>query len=243
VDATGKYDNGPVCFLWVMSFQPVNTRTLIDLYSKNPVLCVLATINSRLHHFPFITIPPPNMTTDTYTSLLLHPVLAFSQGSGSPTQSTDHPCPIHWDLRVSSVNARLHGDPNRPLTFGHLASPATQPTVGALDITCGIFEKWPIEVRRPEGIAVADVLEAIRSTLRQRISHTEWEDFSESQRQKIEVVFNERWMAAEDPDATRQNGVLRIDCLLQRTIFAGLSVSLETGDTCILTLRRRQPQQ
>ncbi|KAF8182060.1 hypothetical protein BJ912DRAFT_602221 [Pholiota molesta] len=135
------------------------------------------------------------MTTDAYTSLLLHPVLAFSQGSGSPTQSTDHPCPIHWDLRVSSVNARLYGDPNRPLTFGHLAGPATQPTVGSLDITCGIFEKWPIEVRRPEGIAVADVLEAIRSTLRQRISHTEWEDFSESQRQKIEVVFNKRWMA------------------------------------------------
>lgn len=183
------------------------------------------------------------MTADAYTSLLLNHVLAFAQGSESPTQSTDHPCPIHWDLRVSSDNARLYGDPNRPLTFAHLASPATQPTLDSLDITCGIFENWPIEVRRPEGIAVADVLEAIRSTLLRRISHAEWEAFSESQREKIEVVFNERWMAAEDPDATRQNGVLRMDCLLQRTIFAGLSVSLETSNTCILTLRRRQPQQ
>ncbi|KAF9476954.1 hypothetical protein BDN70DRAFT_811415 [Pholiota conissans] len=177
------------------------------------------------------------------STLVLNPILAFTQGGGSPTQATDHPCPIHWDLRKSSVEARLNGDPNSPLTFGHLGRPATDPKLDSLDITCGMLEKWPIKVRRPEGIDVIDVLENIRKTLLCRVSRTEFERFSKGQQEKITAVFVERCNKAQDPDKARENGVLRLDCLLQHTIFAGLSVSLDKEKTCILTLRRRQQPQ
>ncbi|KAF8962573.1 ectomycorrhiza-regulated small secreted protein [Flammula alnicola] len=171
------------------------------------------------------------------SNFTIHPLLVYSQHDVVP----GHVCPVYWDLRESPDNARdiANPNPNEPLTFANLAQPATLPSLDSLDITCGLFSgDWPIKLRRPEGITVGDVLEAIHTTVTRRISHDEWNELSERQQERIKVVFDNRWKAAMDSGECRQNGVLRVDCLLQHTLFGGLSVSVETDNTCILTLRR-----
>lgn len=169
-------------------------------------------------------------------SFNIDPLLAYSQHSAD---AAPVPGQFKWDLRQSSESARRI-NPDQDITFADLARPATQPPLGSLDITCGIFPgDWPIKIRRPEGITVSDVLEGIRKALLQRISHAEYAAYPENQKQRIAAVFNSRWLAAPDPATCRQNGVLRLDCLLYHTMFAGLSVSLDNPRSCILTLRRQ----
>lgn len=174
------------------------------------------------------------------TDFTMHPLLSYSQHNVLGGDVAGHPCLTTWDMRTPTEYAR-YTKHDQPLTSTDLAQPATQPPLESLEITCGFFPgNWPITIRRPRGITVGDVLEAIHTAIIRRISHAEWEAFSERQREGIKIVFNNRWQAAADPDVCRQNGVLRMDCLLQHTLFGGLSVSLETEDSCILSLRRRR---
>ncbi|KAF9485128.1 hypothetical protein BDN70DRAFT_675245 [Pholiota conissans] len=169
----------------------------------------------------------------------MHHLLVYSQHNVLGGDVAGHPCLISWDMRTPTEYAR-YIDHDQPLSFNDLAQPATEPSLESLEITCGFFPgDWPIQITHAGGITVGDVLDAIHNTIIRRISHAEWNLLSERQQDRIKVVFNNRWQAAADPDVCRQNGVLRMDCLLQHTKFGGLSVSLEADDSCILSLRRQ----
>jgi len=165
----------------------------------------------------------------------LHPLLQFPQHDVVP----GYCCSILWDLR-ESPEAALHVDnPDKPLSLCDLSQLATAPPCHNLRITCDVLpETWPIEVRRPEGVTVGDVLHTIHSVLDRRIIQYEWDRICEKQRSRIGDVFDNRCMMAMQREESRANGVLRVDCLLLHTLFAGLSASPDEEDTFILTLRR-----
>lgn len=170
-------------------------------------------------------------------TVLLHPLLSYSQYDLVPGTSS----PIVWDLREPPESA-LHVDNlDKRLSPNDLSQFATNPPCLTLCITCDIFpEPWPIEVHRLKAITVGDVLRTIHSVISRRIIQSEWDQISEKQRKRIGDVFDNRCRMSLQREECRANGVLRVDCLLSHTLFAGLSVSPDENDSFILTLRRPQ---
>ena len=165
----------------------------------------------------------------------LHPLLLYNQYPVIP----GHCCPLHWDVRHLPDSAKRVLSADQTITPFYLSRLATNPPTAILHITCEIFPgEWPIEVRRLEGITVGDVLHAIHTALMRPIRRQEWDQLCEKQRSRVEVVFEERCKMADDREECRSRGILRVDCLLQHTLLAGLSVSLVKDCSCILTLRR-----
>jgi hypothetical protein len=87
---------------------------------------------------------------------------------------------------------------------------------------------------------VRDVLEAIHNVTRVPLTVAEWDGLSQKQQERIKRVFDLRWRAAVVPEKERKGGVRRLDCLLQCTRFAGLSMSYDNDFECILTLSRNE---
>lgn len=165
----------------------------------------------------------------------LHPLLRYNQHA----VASGHCCPLLWDLRSPPELAKRVVNADQAITSFYLSRLATNPPTAILHITNDIFPgEWPIEVRRLEGITVGDILHAIHTALMLPIRRQEWEQLSEKQRGRIDLVFEERCKMSIDREESRSRGVLRIDCLLQHTLFAGLSISLVKDCSCILTLRR-----
>lgn len=187
----------------------------------------------------FPSSPSSSNSRTPMTEFTINPLLGYSQHDLAPqTLGGPFPCPIAWDMRRPTEYAHYIGS-DQPLTFADLAQFATQPLRESLEITCGFFPgDWPIKITRPAGITVTDVLEAICASMRRRISHAEWNALSEREQGRIKKEFDTRWQAADDSGECRQNGVLRKDCLLQHTLFGGLSVHPGMQDRCILSLRR-----
>lgn len=210
-------------------------RECIHPYTRDAVPLCLWAIHYKYWHLVFRLLLIPLMSAFT-----IHPLLAYSQPQTLPGYVT----PLIWDLRQSPDDARHVANPESSLTFAALAQDATTPALDTINITCGIFPAdWPITVHRPEGINVGDVLEAIYAAVQRRISHQEWEQLSPKEQEQIRLVFEERCTQAPVYDDAHNNGVLRVDCLQQHIFFAGLSISLEADQTCILTLRRVTPRR
>jgi hypothetical protein len=166
----------------------------------------------------------------------LHPLLQYSQhdvGGG-------HCCSILWDFREQPLTSVRHiSSFDTPLSEFELSQHATSPPLTLLHITCDVLpERWSIEARNLQGVTMRDVLEAIFISLNAQLKLEEWERLCLKQRDRISVVFDARWRASMDPRNVWTHGVARVDCLLQHTWFAGLTMSLEGQDICILTLRR-----
>jgi hypothetical protein len=169
------------------------------------------------------------------SDFIIHPLLLYSQHDISP----GHCSSILWDLREPPGAARPVLNLEEHLSLLELAQLATSPPLPILHITCDIFpEEWPITVTRDDGVAVGDVLEAIHQTLLRRISHDEWNRLSQKQQERIKLVFDNRCSLAENREECRSHGVLRVDCVVHHTWFAGLSTSPDHENTCILSLRR-----
>jgi len=175
---------------------------------------------------------PTSMASEDF---YLHSLLLYNQYPVVP----GHCCPLLWDLRQPPDSARRVLSADQPITPFHLSRLATNPPTAILHVTCEVFPgEWPIEVRRLEGITVGDILGAIHTTLMHPIRRQEWDQLSEKQRSRIKVAFDERCKTADDRDECHSRGILRVDCLLQHTLFAGLYVSLIKDCSCILILRR-----
>jgi hypothetical protein len=171
------------------------------------------------------------------TPLILHPLLRYSQHS-----VRGNTCPLLWDLHDAPTYSIRHvSDPTAPLTHAELCQHATSPPAPSLYIDCGIFpEEWPIHAYNPCGVTIGDVLQAIYTCVQQQIRQEEWDGLCAKQRDRVNRVFDARWRLSVNPLRVRACGVLRIDCLLQHTWFAGLTVSIAHRNSlnCILTLRR-----
>ncbi|KAG5642359.1 hypothetical protein DXG03_002956 [Asterophora parasitica] len=111
-------------------------------------------------------------------------------------------------------------------------------------------DKWAMEAHNPHGVTVLDVLTALYTGLQTPLTHDEWDALSAKQQKRVSAAFDARWrLAGSEPGAeevgeeVRGRGVVRADCLLHHTLFAGLTVSLVELKSCVLTVRRPQPQQ
>jgi len=82
------------------------------------------------------------------------------------------------------------------------------------------------------------VLEAIHQVARAPLTVQEWEALSFKQQERVKRVFDVRWRGAVSPEKERKAGVRRVDCLLQCTRFAGLSMSYDNIFECNLVLAR-----
>ncbi|KAG6852535.1 hypothetical protein C0991_011080 [Blastosporella zonata] len=141
-----------------------------------------------------------------------------------------------------------------------LLQPATAPPVSVFYLTCGIAppsSTWgtitvtsttttmsssptfPTSSRTSttDVVTVLDVLHALRKCMFTCLTQPEWDALPKKQQERVNAVFDERWRMSETPALTRGNGVLRQDCLLQHTIWAGLTL-MEEENAAVLTLRR-----
>ncbi|KAF9010112.1 hypothetical protein BDQ17DRAFT_999944 [Cyathus striatus] len=170
----------------------------------------------------------------------LHHLLQYSQHP--PVSGYDHTRPLYWDIRHPPTGfLRNMTIPNQPISDIELGMHATWPSVNVLRITTDLLQPdWIIEARNALGVTVRDVLEAIYSTLHSPLTLSERQQILDQtkQQERITQVFNARCAASMFPNETRSNGILRIDCFLQHTLFAGLSVITWNGDECVLSLRR-----
>jgi hypothetical protein len=169
------------------------------------------------------------------TSVSLHPLLRYSHRDPIGNSCSA----ILWDLREPpSTCVRLVTSPNRRVAVSDLCQPATSPPVTALCVSCDLFPSWRIEARNYHGVTILDLLEAIYHTLQARVRTFEWEAMSDKHRERVGMIFDQRWRTSPEPLRVRANGLTRADCLLQSTCFAGLSMSYEMGFVCILSLSR-----
>jgi len=185
----------------------------------------------------FITRSVPMIfKTFIMTPLMLHSLLRYSQHN----IAGNHCCSLLWDLHETPAYSVRHtSGPNASLVDAELSQHATLPPVTSLDIKCGIFPaEWPIHAYNPRGVTIRDVLQAIHTCLQLQIRQDEWDGLCAKQQDRVNRVFDARWRLSFDPQRVRARGVLRIDCLLQHIWFAGLTVSLVYGNSCILKLRR-----
>ncbi|KAG6828769.1 hypothetical protein H0H87_000872 [Tephrocybe sp. NHM501043] len=190
--------------------------------------------------------PPPPRVSDTPPSLSFHPLLQYSQ-NGGPALIWDL-CrdPTLWSLRQATASGTYV-----PVPEDELLQPATAPPVPILQVSCGIappFCTWgTITVNSPENsntkiVTVFDVLSGLRRCMETRLTQQEWDALSNKQKERVNLVFDLRWHRSETPTETRANGVLRQDCLLQHTLWAGLTSSVVEEDAAVLTLRRLETQ-
>ncbi|KAJ8693690.1 hypothetical protein PTI98_008665 [Pleurotus ostreatus] len=148
-------------------------------------------------------------------------------------------CRIKWDLRQPPCSSAQLIESDQTLSDTELAQHATHPPLNTLQIICGVLPfEWPIIAQNPTGVTIADVLQAIHQTVMVQIKQNEYDALSLKQRNRIAQIFDTRWRASLEPRTIWSFGVLRVDCLLNHTIFAGLTMTIEGTDACIVSLRR-----
>jgi hypothetical protein len=149
------------------------------------------------------------------------------------------PVQLQWDVRYApEYSAQL---PRGMPLFPCFSQFATTPPLPKLHLMCDLlFPEWEIIAHNPAGVTVKDVVEAIYSTLHERLVMPEWERLSFKQRGFIEDVHNMRCAISSNPERTRLAGVRRADYLLHTTMFAGLTSLVKRGQEwqVVLTLSR-----
>lgn len=175
--------------------------------------------------------------------LALHPILQYSHCNLTEGLC----CPLIWDLREPPTTARHISSPTVPISSFELTQHATAPPIQHLSIICTLLpEPWPIQANNPYGVTVQDVLQAIFTVVSTQLTHPEWDRLCQKQRDRMEKVFETRCRVSPNSMAVWEHGVIRVDCLLQHTLFGGFSVLPADGrqnqdssaNTYILSLRR-----
>jgi len=163
----------------------------------------------------------------------------------NPAVRKDDSCPLLWDLRDPPTTAARLLPPTQKQTSANGFKPlqsqyATSPPVTALRIYCDLLLHEWINARNKQGVTVRDVLEAIHQVARAPLTVQEWDALSFKQQERMSRVFEARWRGAVNPEKEKNGGIRRVDCLLQCTRFAGLSMSYDNHFECNLALARNQ---
>ena len=167
---------------------------------------------------------------------LLHHVLSFSAQNVNACYVLPR---LRWDLKHPPVFAQFATDPIQRIPSNILDSFATSPPVSLFTIECGLFPSldWLIEVEKPDGVTVKDVLSGLYKSLRRRITPNEYALVPETQRKRIADSFYRRVRESPDPSHEQGRGVRRVDWLLKHTVFVGLTPSPEGPLTWTLTTK------
>lgn len=132
------------------------------------------------------------------------------------------PSPLIYDVRNVPTTAGRANAPG-PLTHSERAQHATSPPRTFLRITCDLVP-WTIEITRPQGVTLGDVLDAVYADLHKRVRRSEWLIAQDGLQEKIVRAFAWRCYNSTAPRGfEEQQGPKRVDWLLKRTVFRGLS--------------------
>ncbi|KZV85228.1 hypothetical protein EXIGLDRAFT_699701 [Exidia glandulosa HHB12029] len=133
------------------------------------------------------------------------------------------PSPLFYDVRNIPTTAVRAGGPGVGLPPAERAQHATSPPTTFLRITCELIP-WSVEITRAKGITVGDVLDELYAMLHKRIRRSEWLIAQDGLQEKIVRAFAWRCYNSAAPRGyEEQQGPKRVDWLLKRTAFRGLS--------------------
>lgn len=146
-----------------------------------------------------------------------------------------------WDVSQGTLKARRVTSRKsvEPVTQHLLDQPATDPPVTKMRIVCDAF-KWDINIHIPPRhrerfVSIRVVLDFIYGTLHEPLIPEDWRDICPTDRRKIYKTMLGR-LAQSPPSMNADGCVLRIDCLLDRTVFLGLRPGGPSPDEWILSL-------
>lgn len=125
----------------------------------------------------------------------------------------------------------------RPIPFHILAEPATHPPTTRLVIKSDQTPQWPVLLdyyaatlgtsHSPSAlppITLGDVLYAIHQTMQTQITHGEWADLDEREESAVSRAYVRRYKLIPGHEKRlAEEGVKRVDYLLKKTMFAGLT--------------------
>ncbi|EJD35113.1 hypothetical protein AURDEDRAFT_117455 [Auricularia subglabra TFB-10046 SS5] len=145
------------------------------------------------------------------------------------------PSPLLYDVRNPPTMATHGNHPIRALAPLDRAQPATSPPRAFLRLTCELMP-WTLEIARPQGVTVGDVLDELHALLHKRVRRSEWLIAADGLQEKVVRTFAWRCYNSTAPRGfEEQQGPKRVDWLLKRTVFRGLSHGPD-DDTFVLHL-------
>jgi hypothetical protein len=169
-------------------------------------------------------------------------VPAYPYGSYTPVVPSEiHPLlrpdahGIYFDL--SFFEFRPLDAKGKPISGQTLAEPATHPPTTRLVISSDLVPRWPVlldyhaaTLGTPHSssalppIALGDVLYAIHQTMQTQITHKEWAELDEKNEPVIARAYMKRYKNSPGHESRlATEGVKRVDYLLKKVMFAGLS--------------------
>ena len=172
----------------------------------------------------------------------LHPLLDGARRGGA---SIAFDLSLH-DFRVHRLSAS--GQPTGTgLSADELAQPATHPGIKKMTITCDMIPQWPltIEQERDRGgfltipfttrddvpITLGDVLGKLHRHLQERITQVDWKRLRPSEEVAISKAYTRRCRTyASVEHLERNQGVRRVDYLLEKNMFVGLVPASSSQD-------------
>lgn len=195
--------------------------------SFTPVLPTLPLpLANGAEEFPVPAPSPPTCSTSTQPSP--HPFLPPFMGkeylgigplSTNPYSSILGPY-VQYDVRYPASNAVLSAS-GRRLHRDELKAPATMPTARRIRIISRGFP-WEIKISNfLWTLTYEDVLDAVFDFLRRPITTAEWRSLDEETRKKVIVAMG-RNCALQNSKRKARKGILRVDLLLENTVFVRL---------------------
>ena len=142
---------------------------------------------------------------------------------------------IYFDL--SHFEFRPVDAKGKPIPVQTLAEPATHPPTTRLVVNADQIPQWPVLLdyhvatlgapHPPAAlppITLGDVLYAIHQTMQARVTHREWAELEEKEEIAVAKAYTKRYkLVAGHETRLAAEGVKRIDYLLRKVLFAGLS--------------------
>ena len=138
-----------------------------------------------------------------------------------------------FDLAAPSFTpVHLFSGQSMLLSEDELRTPATNPPITHMCITHDAIPQWPIDIALQYDtytptpappITLGDVLYMIHASLHRQISHRDWAEVNAAQETAIARAYTQRYRSVPSRAKAEANqGVKRVDYLLERHIFGGL---------------------
>jgi hypothetical protein len=164
----------------------------------------------------------------------IHNILRF------PTHGYTAKPALAWDLTLPAAAATASYD-QRSLVPPILAEAATDPPLPAIKLMCSALP-WPIVINSAHprvGVTVADMLNGVYFYLRLPVSEAEFHTLPSQARAEVTMSFKNRYRRIRNDveyEREKSKGVKRIDFLMGRVQWAGLSSSKAGPDVWVLNV-------
>lgn len=140
-------------------------------------------------------------------------------------------------LDLSLFEFRPLDHKGRPIPFHILTEPATHPPTTRLVVKSDRIPQWPVLLdyyaatySTPHAssnlppITLGDVLYAIHQTMQTQVTHREWAELNNTEEVEVAKAYVRRYKLVRGHESRlASDGVKRIDYLLKKVMFAGLS--------------------